>query len=177
MARQIQTQTKTDGRRSATVLPIAFAAFVFCLSADASAGMIVPWIQDQVSQGQAIQGQVAEAVGVNSVDVNLYVSFGEGVVGSSNAPAQVVVDEKKPARPGRDDAARLNAREGLAEAVGGASAPVEPSSFQMKVASAAIFDMPPVVPVARSLGYLREHALRLTNPPPGELLDPPKACV
>jgi hypothetical protein len=63
--------------------------------------------------------------------------------------------------------------DGLVE-TGGASAPGSAPIGHSGITPVAILDVPTMAPAASSLALLREHLLKVPQPPPGELLDPPK---
>ncbi len=69
---------------------------------------------------------------------------------------------------------QIIAREGLTDA-GGASAPPGSAAGSGVFCAVAVLDGPVVLAPARASHYLRENRVQLPQPPPGELLDPPKA--
>jgi len=135
-----------------TVLSIIAVAGALSFSAmEAQAGVILPWVQE---------GAATE------------LSLPIDGAGSSSAPEQPVSDSRQERESHKVPG--MKAFDGLAE-TGGASAPSSGTAGPTSSVAIAILDLPATPLVTRAFGYLREHTLQLPQPPPGELLDPPKA--
>jgi hypothetical protein len=138
--------------RRSTWLSIFVSGCAFCwTAAGAQAGVILPCAVEESA-------------------TNVEVALDSAV--TAGTTQQPVVDRKDDGQ--RDHAlTSIKALEGLLE-TGGASAPTSGPVGQSGAVPAALLDIPDAVPETRSFAYLREEVLQLPQPPPGELLDPPK---
>jgi hypothetical protein len=134
--------------RRSTWLSILLSGCAFCwFAAGAQAGVILPCAVEESAE--------CVEVGLDPAD-------------SCGTTHQPVADRE------RDRAlTSIEALEGLLE-TGGASAPTSGPVGQSGSVPVALLDVPEAVPVTLSFAYLREDVVQLPQPPPGELLDPPK---
>jgi hypothetical protein len=138
--------------RRSTWLSIFLSGCAFCWSAaGAQAGVILPC---------AVEESAA------NVEVTLDSA-------ASSSTTQQPVADRKVDRESDQALTSIKVLEGLLE-TGGASTPTSGPVGQSGAVPVALLDMPEVVPETRSFAYLREELLQLPQPPPGELLDPPK---
>lgn len=149
--------------RRSTILSIIAAAFFFS-AAESRAGVIVPWTQESRAIDQ-INDQPSEVI-----DLAL---AGSG----SSSSSQIPIAEQNENRDRDETTRRQKSLAGFAATNGGASVPVNSVSGPAGSAPAALTVVPFVPVAAKSFSYLRERTLQLPQPPPGELLDPPKACA
>ncbi len=149
--------------RRSTMLSIFAAVCVFS-AAELRAGVIVPWANEARNQDQAHD----ESIG--AIDLALAGS-------SSSSSAQLPISERNEKHDRDQNARQGKTIAGLVETNGGASIPVSSSTGQAGSAPATLVDEPAVPVAAKSFSYLRERTPQLPQPPLGELLDPPKACV
>ena len=152
MGRKITTFLTALSRRP-TLLSIAAAVVALgSMQRESRAGVIVP----------LAQAETLAAAGLPC----------DAPASSSAAVESVLESGKRPSDDGRSP--RVFALEGLAE-TGGASAPTSSGSGPATAVAVAVLDAPVIPRVTCSYRALREHRVRLPQPPPGELLDPPKA--
>jgi hypothetical protein len=146
--------TKLLGR--APVLSVIAVLGALSFSAvEAQAGVILPWAQEGAA-----------------ADFSLPL---EGA-GSSSAPEKPVSDSQKQRESDHKQLTGMVSFDGLAE-TGGATSPVSNAPGPAASPVGTVLAAPASPPGACSFRYLREQRLQLPQPPLGELLDPPKACV
>jgi len=100
------------------------------------------------------------------IDVNL------DSTASSSGPQKSGPDQED-ARESDHAASVFLALDGLVES-GGASAPISGSVGPLGAVPVAILDVPATALAPSSFASFRENQLKAPQPPPGELLDPPK---
>jgi hypothetical protein len=136
-------------RRSALAI-LVFVGAMGCVSAESQAGVILLGIQDDA---------------VREVEPNCAAEAGT----ASGDSADDFQENREPAKslPG------LKAIQGLAN-TGGCQTPTNSMSGPTGAVAFAAIDAAVSPPEKRGFEYLRECLLTLPQPPPGELLDPPR---
>jgi len=137
-------------RRSALLTILFFVGALACFSTESRAGVIVLSIQDEA---------VAEVE--------------PGSAATAGTAAGDSADDFQENREPAKDHLGLKAIQGLAN-MGGCQTPTNSISGSTGAFAFAAIDVALNPPEKRAFEYLREHLLTLPQPPPGELLDPPK---
>jgi len=158
-------QAKPTSHRTA-LLPLGALVAVFLWSGTAvQAGTIVSWrLQHSVSDSAEVAGEP--------------VFDADGMAGSMSGAAEQPAAEHRPL-PAPLPVPRLRAvLDGLCQSPGGASSPSSNSSspHSLSLVAVAVSGFRMAMPTG-SFCYLREQVLLLLQPPPGEILDPPKNCA
>jgi len=137
-------------RRSALLTILFFVGAWACFITDSQAGVIVLGIQDEV---------------VCEVEPNCASEVGTSSGGSA--------DDSQESREPAKSHVGLKAIQGLAN-TGGCQTPTHSTSGPSGAVAFAAIDVAVSPPEKCAFEYLRERILSLPQPPPSELLDPPK---